>query len=1018
MTHNANMTDSEDDVMADQNRAFRHPWLLSYGIAVFSVALALGTTLAASPWLNQTPGQLFLVAVMLSAWYGGLGPGSVATILSVLAVNYFFYPPNYAFDFSNFRSVVQLSVFMIAAFLISGLNEARRLALRKAEINLSALQESETRFSRLAETNILGIIVANMNGAIVEANDAFLRMVGYTRAEMLSGQVRWRDMTPPDYLEVSQRSIQELHSLGFCNPFEKEYIRKDGSRVPVLIGSAMTSTHTVLGFVLDLSERKQAERAKQQAYEQLAEKTHQLEQSNEELQLMMIELEAVQDEISQQNEELIFARETAETERQRYQDLFNFAPDGYIVTNARGLIQEANQAIADLIGIDASFLINTPLAIYILSSERRAFRDLLYELHQHPQQQKQQTDAFSLQPARDQPIPVELTATTICDAQGRLSGIRWLMQDITERKQAEIAVRESEERLRLALRAANQGLYDLNVQTGEAIVSPEYAQMLGYKPDEFQETNARWRDRLHPDDVAAVYQVYEDYIAGRLDEYRVEFRQQTRSGEWKWILSVGKIVCWTSDDRPLRMLGTHTDITDRKQAEVEREQFLRREQAARQQAESANRIKDEFLAVLSHELRSPLNPILGWSKLLQTGRLDDDATKQALVVIERNAKLQSELIEDLLDISRILRGKLRLNHQLVDVAAIVQAAMETVRLAAEAKSIDLYFTILHSIGNDGELSASTSILQEQDEPLFHEGPDKLYVMGDSTRLQQVVWNLLSNAIKFTPAGGRVDVQLQQVSDPVVQELQSITTSPPPHPSPSPPAYSAQIVVRDTGKGISPDFLPYVFDHFRQADSATTRKFGGLGLGLAIVRHLVELHGGSVQADSPGEGLGATFIVRLPLLKAGGEREKPEESGLSSDQECPLAGLRILVVDDDADARDLVSFLLEQAGASVIAISSAENALTALSQSQLDILLSDIGMPNTDGYMLMRQIRALAPEQGGCIPAIALTAYTGDFNQQQAMQAGFQRHLAKPIDPKSLINAIVHLVQPKSKIKGN
>jgi hypothetical protein len=539
-----------------------------------------------------------------------------------------------------------------------------------------------------------------------------------------------------------------------------------------------------------------------------------------------------------------------------------------------------------------------------------------------------------------------------------------LQQEIDERHRAEADLRDSEERLRLALVAANQGLYDLNVQTGEAIISPEYARMLGYEPDEFQETNALWRDRLHPDDVAVVYQVYEDYVAGRGDEYRVEFRQRTKSGDWKWILSIGKIVSWDSDGQPLRMLGTHTDITDRKQADAEREQLLAREQAAREQAEAANRIKDEFLAVLSHELRSPLNPILGWAKLLRTRKLDEQKTAHALLTIERNANLQTQLIGDLLDVSRILQGKLRLNIAPVDLAMTIRAAMETVRLAAQAKSIQIHTALNSAIGK---------------------------VSGDSSRLQQIIWNLLGNALKFTPEGGRVEVHLERVGS------------------------QAQITISDTGKGITPDFLPYVFDYFRQADGATTRKFGGLGLGLAIVRHLTELHGGTVTAQSLGEGQGATFTLRLPLLKQAAGLENEPSPNCSTDElaTSPLVGLSILVVDDDADTREYLSFVLEQAGATVICAASADEALQVLLQSTPDILLSDIGMPEMDGYMLMRRVRAMPWDRGGEIPAIALTAYAGEMNQQQAIAAGFQQHIAKPIEPEYLIQAITSLSSAKN-----
>ena len=378
-----------------------------------------------------------------------------------------------------------------------------------------------------------------------------------------------------------------------------------------------------------------------------------------------------------------------------------------------------------------------------------------------------------------------------------------------------------------------------------------------------------------------------------------------------------------------------------------------------EQLKQANRIKDEFLAVLSHELRSPLNPILGWSKLLQTGKLDAAKTAQALATIERNAKLQTELIEDLLDVSKILQGKLSLNIRAVDLALTVESAIETVNLAAVAKSIDIRTVLDPQIGQ---------------------------ILGDSGRLQQIVWNLVSNAVKFTSAGGRVEVRLTRVGN------------------------HAQITVADTGIGIAREFLPYVFDYFRQKDGATTRKFGGLGLGLAIVRHLVELHGGTVGAESQGEGLGATFTVRLPLSgKVKGQENSLAGLSERSTADEPLSGMRILVVDDEPDMRDLISFSLEEAGAEVVTVAVAPEALTALARFQPDVLLSDIGMPGMDGYMLLRQVRALPPERGGLIPAIALTAYAGEFNQQQALQAGFQRHLAKPIEPDELIKTIAALL---------
>lgn len=403
---------------------------------------------------------------------------------------------------------------------------------------------------------------------------------------------------------------------------------------------------------------------------------------------------------------------------------------------------------------------------------------------------------------------------------------------------------------------------------------------------------------------------------------------------------------------------------------LENSRLYAAEQWARKQAEEANCIKDEFLAILSHELRSPLNPILGWSKLLQKRKFDELKTAEALATIERNAKLQAQLVEDLLDVSRIIQGRLTLNVNTVSLVSTIEAALETIHLAAEAKTIDLQFLQLSSVNSE---SVDSSFL----------------VMGDADRLQQIVWNLLSNAVKFTPPGGKVQIRLELVD-----------------------CY-AQIQVSDTGKGINPNFLPYIFDYFRQEDSATTRKFGGLGLGLAIARQLIELHGGTILVESLGEEQGTIFTVKLPLLHT---KSTASVSQLEMEVEPDLGnlqGIKILVVDDELDSRNLITFLLDEEGAKVIGVSSAIEALQAISEYQPDMLLSDIGMPDMDGYTLMRQIRTLPPEQGGNIPAIALTAYAGEYNQQQAIAAGFQMHITKPAEPSELVAAVVKLTGKKN-----
>lgn len=415
-----------------------------------------------------------------------------------------------------------------------------------------------------------------------------------------------------------------------------------------------------------------------------------------------------------------------------------------------------------------------------------------------------------------------------------------------------------------------------------------------------------------------------------------------------------------SSIREVELLGAALDYSAEllSQRQRQRDQHLAQAEAARAEAEAANRLKDEFLITISHELRTPLNAILGWTILLRTQQLSEDKALSALETIERNAKAQARMVDDLLDTSRIITGKLQFKEQVVNLASVVTNAIASVRQAAEAKSIKL-------------------------KPQLDEQP---VVLGDSDRLQQVVWNLLSNAVKFTPRGGQVEVSLQSVGK------------------------QAEIEVRDMGIGIRAEFLPHVFDRFRQSDGSTTREFGGLGLGLAIARHLVELHGGTIHADSPGKEQGAVFTVRLPLLQTEAEEQGDDQSLqlLSCDLQ-PLQNIRVLLVDDEADTRELIAFILEQAGATLTMANSAIAALELLPQVQPDVLVSDVGMPDMDGYTLIQRIRAMSAAPLSQVPALALTAYAGVVNQQQALAAGFQMHLAKPVEPEALVEAIAALV---------
>ncbi len=550
---------------------------------------------------------------------------------------------------------------------------------------------------------------------------------------------------------------------------------------------------------------------------------------------------------------------------------------------------------------------------------------------------------------------MEGKARAFQDETGQSMRVIGVNMDITDRKLAEEALRESEQRFRAAQELSLDAfiiLHALRDTEGEIIdfegdyANPKASEIMGYPIDEL--VGHRLSHRLPG--YKSSSDLFERYAqvteTGIPHDIELEYKADGIRGWFRNVaVKLGDGVA-----------VSFSNITDRKLQEQERLHLLELEREARSQAEVANRIKDEFLAVLSHELRSPLNPILGWTQLLKRGTLSPEKTQQALEIIERNAKLQTELIEDLLDVSRILRGKLILTQTAVELPYVIDSAIETVRLAAQAKSIEIHTEF---------------------------SPHIRQVLGDSNRLQQAVWNLLSNAVKFTPPRGQVTIQLTQEED------------------------WGHIQVKDSGRGIDPDFLPHVFENFRQADSTTTRTFGGLGLGLAIARHLVELHGGKIWANSPGLGQGAIFTMSLPLLPESGEFSPPE----SIAPELPnLQGIKILVVDDIPDTREFMVFVLEMEDAVVKAVESAQMAISVIQEWQPDILISDIGMPELDGYGLIRTIRLLSPEEGGRIPAIAVTAYAAESDRQAILAAGFNTHIPKPVEPLKLARAIARLLR--------
>jgi PAS domain S-box-containing protein len=551
------------------------------------------------------------------------------------------------------------------------------------------------------------------------------------------------------------------------------------------------------------------------------------------------------------------------------------------------------------------------------------------------------------------------------DQKNQIVGGIGVVYEITERKRAEEAANEAHRRLTSHVENSPLAVIEWDSDFRVSRWSEAAARLFGWTADEVMGKHVSDWHFVFDEDVDAVAQVTHRQRVGAELLGVLRNRNYTKAGGVvfsEWYNSVLR------DDRGelVSVLSLVLDVTARKQAEEERNALLAREREARKHAEEADRLKDEFLATLSHELRTPLTSILGWATLISSGEVGEENFKRAIETIERNARSQARLIDDLLDVSRIITGNLHLDVHPLNLAPIVVAAKDALRPAVDAKGIKV----------NTDLDAESCL-----------------VSGDPNRLRQVVWNLLINAIKFTQRGGSVSVYLK-CEEP-----------------------SARLTVTDTGAGISPEFLPFVFHRFRQEEGSISRKQGGLGLGLAVVRHLVELHGGSVSAESGGPGMGSTFVVDLPLApeRRREKREDIDKADITGGVErrsgvgVRLDGLRVMLVEDDDDSRSLLSLMLRRLGAKVISTSSSGEALSSFSQSRPDIVISDIGMPDEDGYELLRRMRALPKDRGGRTPAIALTGYATNKDRERALEAGYQLHLAKPVEPDELVAAIVSVV---------
>jgi PAS domain S-box-containing protein len=552
--------------------------------------------------------------------------------------------------------------------------------------------------------------------------------------------------------------------------------------------------------------------------------------------------------------------------------------------------------------------------------------------------------------------PIDDSAAPIFNEGGRVAGVILVFRDVTEKRRAQ----ELNERLAAIVESADDIIASKDLNGVITSWNKGAERILGYTAEEVIGRHVSML--MPPEQIEDMPKILARIRRGeKVDHYQT--RRRRKDGT---IIDVSLTVSPIREEEG-EIVGASKvgrDITAEKRAREEREQLLMAAQAAKADAEAANRMKDEFLAILSHELRTPLNAIVGWARILSTGSVGPEDLQEGLDAIDRNAKAQAQIVEDLLDVSRIISGSLRLDVQRVNMVEVIEAAVAAVTPAAEARGVRLKKVL---------------------DPLA--GP----VSGDPARLQQVVWNLLSNAVKFTPRGGRVQVLLERVNSHV------------------------EISVIDTGVGIPPEFLPHVFERFRQADSSTTRRHGGLGLGLAIVKQLTELQGGSVRAKSPGEGQGSTFVVSLPITVVHAERPSTEKVGPRDHEpgefdclERPLSGIKVLVVDDEPDARQLIRRVLADCNAEVAVAASADEAMKLVESFRPDILVSDIGMPDQDGYDLIRHVRSRVAAK--TLPAVALTAFARSEDRRRALLAGFQTHVAKPVDPAELVAVVASLVE--------
>jgi PAS domain S-box-containing protein len=919
--------------------AIRASALARYGIAVALAGLAIPMRRTLDPaWGIDSPYITLFPAIMLSAWLGGLWPGMLTTLLCTASAVYFWIEPSGSWAIGNATDLLDLLIFAAVGAVISGLNETWRRGTAAVVEFGQRLAESEARKAGILEAALDCIITMDHEGRVVDFNAAAERTFGYPRADVI-GQVMGDLIIPPKLRDQHRRGLARYLETGETvvvdRRVEMTAMRADASELPVEISISrvpVAGPPLFTAHVRDISNRRRAEQ--ERAALAVNERAARVEAETAVVQLRLA-LEAARMGTWSWNIRTAEISWSSELEA-----IHGFAPKTF----------------------PGSF---DAFQKEIHPDDRE---QVLREINEAVEQQRDHHIEYRIVRTDGLVRWVEGRGRLFYGADGRPERMAGLCSDVTERKQAEEALRAKEAELEIITSRTPLLLSRCSRVGRYVFVNRACADFLGRPAEEI--VGKAIPEVLGQAAYVAITPFIKRVLAGEPVDFETEIPYAHAGPRFMRALYTpdrdehGHVIGW---------IATVTDITERRRVEDDLRKTAallaeanHAERAAKYEAELANHLKDQFLATVSHELRAPLNAVLGWAEMLRKGVLEDSRRQRALDAVYANAKRQTQLIDDLLDVSRIVSGKIPVTRSAVDLHGLVRGALDIVQPFAEAKRIQIQSEIDASIGR---------------------------VFGDAARLQQILSNLLTNAVKFTHDKGEVRL--------VVRPARNVV----------------EMIVSDNGKGIAPDFLPLVFEPFRQADGSTTRMHGGLGLGLAIVKNLVEAHGGTVSAHSAGEGRGATFTVRLPVVAAyaeeaqGAVQPSSAPAGPGRADTRSLEGITVLVVDDDADSRDVVAVFLETARASVLTAASAAEALTVLQNEAVDVLVADIAMPGEDGYSLIQKVRALASPAKAMIPAAALTSFTGKEDERRALQAGFQLHLGKPIESSTLVEAVASLGYP-------